>query len=202
MAYEYDVFISYKSESKEWVQNAFRPLFDRHLRDELGGRNISIFMDDPRIENGDAWKNRLRHALAHSRCIVAVLTPSYFHSEWCTREFSVMMHRAKHYNLLSKESPGGLIAPICVSDGEHFPIPVREIQYEGLHDYYNFAEAFPKTKPYVKFEKQLKKWLPNVARIINRAPDWNPDWLEDEWLEIPHLDLLITGQPLLKSPKL
>jgi len=194
MAYQYDVFISYKSESKDWVLKAFLPLFERHLQEALGGRKPSIFMDMQRIENGDAWRNTLRYALAHSRCVVAVLTPSYFHSEWCTKELSVMLHRAKQHGLLTKEIPGGLIAPLCVSDGEHFPQLVQEIQQERLHDYYSFAEAFPLTKPYVKFEKQLKKWLPIVANIIRRAPEWQPEWLEDAWLEVPHQDLLI-GQP-------
>ena len=115
MAYQYDVFISYKSESKDWVLKAFLPLFERHLQEALGGRKPSIFMDMQRIENGDAWRNTLRYALAHSRCVVAVLTPSYFHSEWCTKELSVMLHRAKQHGLLTKEIPGGLIAPLCVS---------------------------------------------------------------------------------------
>lgn len=105
-----------------------------------------------------------------------------------------MLHRAKEHGLLSREIPGGLIAPLCVSDGDYFPQVVQDIQQERWHDYYNFAEAFPQTKPYVKFEKQLKNWLPSVVNIIRRAPKWQADWLEDNWLEVPHQHLLI-GQP-------
>ncbi len=202
MGYSYDVFISYKSESKDWVQQAFRPLFDRHLREALGGREPKIFMDVQRIENGDAWKNTLRNALAHSRCVVAILTPSYFHSEWCTREFAVMMHRAQQNKLLTTASPGGLIAPVCVSDGEFFPAKVQGMQSVQLHSYYMFSEAFPKTRKYLKFEEHLKKWLPDVVKIIDRAPNWDPEWLEDAWLEVPFKDLLITGQAPLKPPML
>ncbi|MBN8685328.1 MAG: toll/interleukin-1 receptor domain-containing protein [Chitinophagales bacterium] len=199
MAYQYDVFISYRSVTKKWVTETFLPLFHTHLREAIGGREPDIFIDTKRIENGDAWEQRLKNALAHSKTVVAVLTPSYFHSEWCAREFSVMRQRAQAHGLLSVENPGGLIAPVSISDGEYFPEFVKTLQQEKLHDFYNTAEAFCKTDKFVDFENKVKDWVHKVASIINHAPDWNAEWLEQAWLDdVLFEDLLINQQKPIK----
>jgi len=73
MAYEYDVFVSYRRKSRDWVCEYFLPLFEYHLQEAVGGRAISIFVDTEDIEAGDAWPQRLHHALAHSKCLVPAI---------------------------------------------------------------------------------------------------------------------------------
>ena len=46
MAYEYDVFISYRRDPdpKEWTQKIFLPKFQSFLREELGKKDLKIFI--------------------------------------------------------------------------------------------------------------------------------------------------------------
>ncbi|MFN0013657.1 MAG: TIR domain-containing protein [Saprospiraceae bacterium] len=99
MAYEYDVFISYRRESdpKEWTQNIFLPKFEAYLREESGKKNLKIFLDEQGIEGGDYWEDTLKIALAKSRCLVPVLMPSYFalHSKPVKRIIPIYLDSSK-----------------------------------------------------------------------------------------------------------
>ena len=55
MAYQYDIFISYRrlGDARSWIDNYFVPLIENHLSQELG-RKPMIFIDS-QIETGDSW---------------------------------------------------------------------------------------------------------------------------------------------------
>src|SRR5262249_32231218 len=73
--YEYDVFVSYKQGSLygQWVELTFLPLFKELLKEELPYKP-EVFFDRSGLSPADAFPARLRHALATSRCMVAVWT--------------------------------------------------------------------------------------------------------------------------------
>jgi TIR domain len=199
MAYQYDVFISYKRKTQEWVQDIFLEVFHYYLEEAIGGRQVSIFLDRDAIESGDAWPQRLRKALACSRCMVPILLPSYFHSEWCVREFAVMEQRSRHYDLWTDKNPGGLIVPICISDGEHFPETARNIQALSCHEYHRLGKGFKNLDAYKTFQDVIIKWVEHVAAAIDRAPEWNEAWLSDNWLD-PPLEHLLINASNIKAP--
>src|SRR5258705_3820007 len=93
MAYQYDIFISYRrnEESRRWIEAHFEPLLK--LRVDLNlGREPVVFIDD-RIESGTSWPLQLASALATSRILVPLWTKTYFQSKWCTEELSHMLAR-------------------------------------------------------------------------------------------------------------
>lgn len=200
MAYQYDVFVSYRRKSKNWVHEYFLPLFEYHLQEAVGGRAINIFVDTEDIEGGDAWPQRLHHALAHSKCLVPVLLPSYFHSAWCVKELAIMEARCRRNGLWSIQNPGGLIVPVCISDGDFFPDSVKEIQALPCHDYHRTGPGFRNLEPYTRFEEAIMGWTVQVARAIERAPDWNQDWLTKEWLEVA-IDHLLLSETSIIPPQ-
>ena len=106
MNYKYDVFLSYnrKFPHGQWVDEIFYPLFVPYLGDALN-KDVSVFKDTEDIEVGSSWPQRLRNALACSKCMVSILSPSYFRSEWCLQEFAVMHHRQNRLALASNGKP-------------------------------------------------------------------------------------------------
>ena len=96
MAYEHDVFISYRRHGDwpGWVRNVFYRLLYHYLSEELG-REAHIFLDE-NIRTGTAWPTYLKNALSKSRVLVALWSPQYFSSEWCLTEIASFIARENH----------------------------------------------------------------------------------------------------------
>lgn len=203
MAYEWDIFISYKRDElpKLWMEETFLKLFKGYLKEALGGREIKIYRDVEGIEGGANWPNSIKRALATSRCLVPILLPSYFQSEWCTKEMAVIYHRQERLGYSTVNNPGGLIVPLKIHDGDDFPPFVNNLQILDCNDYFIVGEAFTLTPGYVDFQRMLMKWVGDVAKAVKRAPEWNPEWLEEKWLEVPH-NQFMTDQINAPAPKL
>src|SRR5262245_31960098 len=94
MAYEYDIFLSYNRQHPHgtWVNEVLYPLLIPYVQDALN-RNIRVFKDDREILTGAEWERTIMKALLNSRVMVAVLSPTYFLSEWCRREFQTIHYR-------------------------------------------------------------------------------------------------------------
>ncbi|HEX3481204.1 MAG TPA: TIR domain-containing protein [Kofleriaceae bacterium] len=93
--YLYDVFVSYPRNERitRWLHEQFVPALQAALRDQLG-RMPEIFVDNAEIAVADQWVETQRLALARSRAMLAVLTPSYFQSSWCMAEFETFVRRS------------------------------------------------------------------------------------------------------------
>jgi len=204
MKYEYDVFISYrrKETCKWWVENRFLPLFKEKLEEAVGGRRVEIFFDQSEIEGGDAWKMKLKRALACSKCLVPILMPSYFHSEWCTTEFAIIHNRQKKLGYNTIENPSGLIVPIQVNDGKYFPECVNELEMWKFHSYFKKGTYFEETQRFYEFQDRLDDLVQNIANILDNIPNWKTEWLEDEYLEISNEEFFIANSPTMNPPTL
>jgi hypothetical protein len=183
MAYKYDVFLSYVTESPfgEWVHEHLMPFFKPYLKNTLN-QEVNIFVDRDEIYSGDAWPERIKNALAHSKCMVAIWSPSYFNSTWCKLECNVMLHREKKLGYRTIKNPRGLVLPINIFDGEHFPYYTRRIQYLDCRNFFRVSPGFRKTERYVDFQDLLIKWVYAVANSIKNAPPWSEKyeiWLDD-----------------------
>jgi len=201
MDYRYDVFISYKSKSKVWLQEIFLPDFVHFLEEEVD-KDVRerIFVDWHDIEAGDAWEQRLKNGLGRSKCLISLLLPTYFESNWCTKEFAVFDHRSRQCGMLTIGQPRGLIVPVALHHGSRFPEIIRSMQALDYKDFYypNF-EGYRKRKIYPRLQDELRQLARTVAQVIKEAPDWNPEWLQDHWLELPtehlRIDKFTVTQP-------
>jgi hypothetical protein len=190
MAYDYDIFLSYKSgfPFSNWVHEVFLPFFEPYVENALN-RPLTVFVDRTGIAAGDAWPSRLERALACSRCLVAIWSPIYFHSEWCRRECELMLHRERQLGLRSLSNPSGLVLPISLFDGEHFPQITREIQTLDCRKYFIVGDGFKKTELYGQFQAEVLNWSGGVAAAIDRAPRWRREWLSRDWQQTSAIDL-------------
>ncbi len=82
----FDVFISYAhADDADGHVSEFVALL-REVRDTQQYRSWQIFFDLKAIEPGDDWQQRLTRVTAAGAMIV-LLSPSYFRSEWCRKEW-------------------------------------------------------------------------------------------------------------------
>lgn len=76
----------------------------------LAGRPEPVgFRDMGRIAPGDRWQRQVDEGISRSRSFVAVLTPSYFHSEYCLQELGVF---GSHLSRLPESTGSRLVFPV------------------------------------------------------------------------------------------
>lgn len=182
MAYEYDVFLSYKRGKirEQWINETFMPHFQSALEENLP-KPPRIFRDVD-IPDGEPWPDTVKHALAHSKCMVAIMSPPYFfNSEWCVKEFAIMYSRQKELGF-AKANRKGLILPVIINGQKIFPPLVKNIQGFDCSNYNYVGEAFKKREEYIDFQKAIEAWTENdVTKTILEAPPWNPAWADPDW---------------------
>lgn len=89
--HDYDVFISYAHQEKDWVvEHVFRPFRDARLPN---GKKLSVFFDTSSIRSGTAWESKLALAIDGSRFIVPVYSEVYFRQPYC--RFEIMRAHRK-----------------------------------------------------------------------------------------------------------
>lgn len=204
MSYQYDIFISYRRKAipKRWLEEMFLPLFTDYLEESLGGGTLKIFRDEKAIESGDHWKNKIKNALATSKCIVPILLPSYFHSEWCLKELAIIHNRQIKLGYNTLKNPSGLIIPLKIRDGDFFPKEIKDLQIFDCNDFYRVGKGVENTELYLNFQNKLIVWIEEVAKAVKNAPEWNKDWLNEDWLDISTDKFAINQDFKMKQPEL
>jgi tetratricopeptide (TPR) repeat protein len=94
-----DFFVSYARHDNAdgWITRFLEALQAEH-RAFSGGRDFKVFIDKEDIRSLDDWQHRIYGSLAASRLFVAFVSPAYFASEWCRREWRtwIDVEIAKH----------------------------------------------------------------------------------------------------------
>ena len=177
MAYEYDIFISYRrnAETCAWIKDHFMPLLEVRLEFELG-RNPVIFLDG-QIEIGTSWPASLGLALGRSRILIALWTGSYLSSVWCTMELSHMLGREKIAKLREGVRPYGVIVPAFIHDGESFPANLGHIKPFEIQKTFNLRMARNSVLAEA-LDTALTAQAPAIANCIRNAPAWRKAWPE------------------------
>ena len=127
----YDYFISYahKDNLSEGGNPGFVDEFVEKLKNssehkQMFGREIEVFFDKKEIHSMSDWDNRIRSGLAESRFFVVLLSPNYFKSEYCAREFDWWMQHEMHRRVLGEgTAPMLIVAVNDLYDPNVDPIP-------------------------------------------------------------------------------
>lgn len=201
MAYSYDAFISYRQAFPfdSWMDEHFLPFFRSFLTGALD-REPVLFIDRLEIHPGQAWPQRLQRALAQSRCLIGLWTPQYFHSDWCRRECDVMLFREQHLGWRSVDNPDGLVVPVCLFDGQHFPSRAKEIQHRDFRRFVRLGDGFKGSNLYVEMQAAIEDFAADVAEVIRLAPRWRREWQTQRFLS--PAPLLLPSQRLAQNPGL
>lgn len=112
--WKYDLFISY-ARFDEQLQNFASVITDRIrlVFRELTGREARIFLDTAEIASAALWQSRIESALTASATLVVIETPSYFTSQWCTRELdNFLVLEAERRRIFQLQPHESLIFPV------------------------------------------------------------------------------------------
>ncbi len=88
----FDFFASYarSDNTSGWITQFVEELLAEHKRFSAG-HELKPFFDQHAITTGADWQLYLAHGIAHSRLFLAFLSPNYFASEWCRKEWRAWM---------------------------------------------------------------------------------------------------------------
>ena len=153
-----DYFISYahKDNVSEDGKHGFVDEFVEKLKGstdhkKMFGREIEVFFDKTNIHSMSDWDNRIRSCLAESRFFVVLLSPNYFHSEFCAKEFDWWMQHEMHRRVLGEGT-----APMLI------------VAVDNLYDFnVNPLPEIPQN-----IQKQFPNWVKQI-RQIQSGPDFD-----------------------------
>ncbi len=86
---KFDFFVSYASADNTtgWVTQFVKELQAEHAKFFPGCAPLVEFFDKKDIAAGRDWEHTLHHGIAQSRLFLAFISPNYFASDWCRREW-------------------------------------------------------------------------------------------------------------------
>ena len=129
----YDLFISYAhADDRDDNRGKVTALVEAIKADyrRVTGVPLQVFFDTHAIRTMDDWEARILTGLRHSKMMVAVLSPSYFQSDFCRREWEIYVESE-----LAQALPGDGIAPIYVVKHPAFDAdPVDETLRHWIKD--------------------------------------------------------------------
>jgi tetratricopeptide (TPR) repeat protein len=95
MSFRYDLFISYARKDNQrpapdqpgWITALIDELQRTHR--QFTPEDLAVFFDKDGILVAQDWELRIKSALRDSNLLLACLSPNYFASEWCRREWEL-----------------------------------------------------------------------------------------------------------------
>jgi tetratricopeptide (TPR) repeat protein len=118
---DYDLFISYAhaDDGDGWVAAFIEALQSEHAK--YTPTPLAIFFDDNEIRTMDDWEHRIYRGLRHAKVMITVLSPNYFNSPYCRKEWE------RYTDLeIARALPGEGIAPIYAITVAGFEIEADE----------------------------------------------------------------------------
>ncbi len=150
MSYAFDYFISYAHKDNEnpnvpgFVEKFKEKLLNSEEHQRLFGKKLDIFFDKSTIQNMVQWDSTIREGLTRSRFLIVLLSPEYFQSEFCAKEFDWWMQHEMHRCTLGEGT-----APILI------------------YDVANLQDANTETIPDIpeKLQRSYPNWLKQIRKI-------------------------------------
>jgi hypothetical protein len=111
----FEIFCSYAHADNDhgWVDKFVEDLAS--ICWKLVGERCAIFLDRETLLTAQIWEEKIKGALESSGVMIAISSPSYARSEWCTREWQLFSEREapmRKLGLLAEDE--GLIFPILL----------------------------------------------------------------------------------------
>jgi WD40 repeat protein len=104
-----DLFVSYAHADNldGWISAFVRLL--QQVRDDKDWRPWQVFLDARAIRGGHDWEQRILQSLRAARVMLALVSPAYFASPWCRREWEEFRRSEQH------EGRGDRLFPLYLS---------------------------------------------------------------------------------------
>lgn len=152
-----------------WVTKLYKDLC--HDVGIVTGTPTPGFMDR-QIPAGTQWPDHLSEALANCRVFLALLSPAYFTSEYCGKEWAAFLSRAK-------SQQAGLDRPLAIIpalwtrlEPSELPPDLKSMQYipPGFPPQYA-AEGFYGIMKLGRYREQYKQAVLQLARMVKETAE-------------------------------
>jgi hypothetical protein len=175
---EYDIFLSYaradNRNNDQYVEKLARTISEIYR--QRTGRELRIFLDLDEIATAQEWESRIHVALRRSSVMVSVLSPSYFASYWCGREWDSFIDISRLRSIIYGVTPYlKLIFPVTLrhwaSEGQLPPETRRRVRQARGLQYVDFAGVPPGTERFATLVARLVDDLIDaLGRLETVAP--------------------------------
>ncbi len=174
MAYEYDIFVSYRRTSAigPWVRKRLVPLLETRIN-EVAREDVRIFCDED-MPDGANLPEQLKRSIRNSALLLTVWSANYFRSSWCMAEWESFRERERQLGMFSAQNPLGLVYPIRYADGENYHPDAQQALCKKDFSGLNFiGDAFVGSLEYLQFERLVQEMAEDLARRFDALPQWN-----------------------------
>ena len=126
---QFDLFISYAhaDNGNGWLTALVEAIRAEHGR--FTSTPLKIFFDQTDIVSMSDWEHRILRGLRDSKIMLAALSPAYFQSEYCRKEWEIYLEHE-----LSQAMPGEAIAPIYIATYADFEEHADEALNEWMRN--------------------------------------------------------------------
>jgi len=172
---KYDVFLSYTISdniAQKWVMSLSEQL--QNTFKQMTGRQLKIFVDIHSIDTAQIWEKRIRNSLENSSLLVAVLSPSYFTSEWCSWEWDHFSERERTQRSKLQITPEqGLIFPVKLIDwGKILRLSDNEkarVNEANKRQFVDFENLQPDDPEFIVKVRQLVKSIVDALILLEES---------------------------------
>lgn len=171
LGYEYHCFISWPHNKIDPRLQSFVKRVKEELEKELSNQILEprIFLDLHDIKVGEVWSSRLYSSLCKSMAMVAICTPMYYESEWCSREWTMMSDLSR--KRLPRERHLSNILPIIIKRNSYkaddLPEEVLDLQYIDFSAYLIQGNAFFEEEFFKESMDKIIYQIEKIAEIID-----------------------------------
>lgn len=174
---EYDIFLSYAR-----ADNRENDRYVDRLAEEMTrlyrlrtGRELRIFLDKQEITTAQMWEREINTALRRSSLMIAVLSPDYFRSSWCGREWDGFIGVSRDRSITYGITPYlKLIFPVKLKEwagADRSPGVMPRVREAEALQYVDFAGVAPGT---AQFTALVTRLLDDVTEALGRLADVAP----------------------------
>jgi 8-oxo-dGTP pyrophosphatase MutT (NUDIX family) len=200
---DFDLFVSYARADNTAGQVTRLVEHIRQEHEEFAPLDpLGIFFDVWGIRDGHDWERRIHRGLSQSKVMLAILSPNYFQSEWCRREWQTFVDVE-----MSRTYPGEAIHSIYIALHPDFEPGkaaaadgwLRDLQQRQFVDARPWWPAGAEALERADVQRRLARLREAVcdrvakARQIDRTPrnlrERNPNFVgrDDELRQLRHL---------------
>ncbi len=180
---EYDIFLSYaridNRENERYVERLVNTISSIY-RDRTG-RELRIFLDLEEIATAQIWERKINTALRHSSIMISVLSPAYFRSPWCGREWDSFIRMSQERSITYGITPYlNLIFPVTLREwtleDQRSSEARRRVREARAMQYVDFAEVLPGTDQFTTLVTRLVDDVTDVLEMLEEVAPGHSLW--------------------------
>lgn len=166
-AADFHLFVSYARADNVngWVTTLVEKLMEQFTADGAP-EPLRPFFDKDAIRGGDDWESRILTSLRQSRAFLAILSPNYFASDWCRREWAWWTRHEMHRHCIRDGA-----APIYFITVDGFPAPKSSEDIAAWIVAQNLRPGDPAAQDMPDIARAVKRFQPRQAYDLRAFDD-------------------------------